>query len=130
MLVLRPKTLFLGIGCNSGTSADEIGEVVAVHMKRQFLSMKSVTAIGTAEAKREEGGLLEFAERQGIPVRFFTSEELAAVTVPSPVSRHALKAIGAPGVAEPAALLASCGGELIQAKVKSGNVTIAIAERI
>jgi cobalt-precorrin 5A hydrolase len=129
MLVLRPKSLFLGIGCNSGTTADEIGDVVAAQMKRQFLSMKSVAAIGTAEAKREEAGLLEFAEQQGIPVRFYESQELNAVSVPSPVSQHAMKAIGASGVAEPAALIASGGGELIQSKVKSGNVTVAIAER-
>lgn len=129
MLVLRPKSLFLGIGCNSGTTADEIESVVEVNMKRQFLSMKSVAAIGTAEAKRNEAGLLEFAERNGIPLRFYSSEELNAVTVPSPPSTHALKAIGAAGVAEPSALLASGGGEIIQSKVKNGNVTIAIAER-
>lgn len=129
MLVLRPKSLFLGIGCNSGTTAEEIAEVVEAQMKRQFLSMKSVAAIGTAEAKRGEAGILEFAERQGIPVRFYESEELNTVNVPSPASPHAVKAIGATGVAEPSALLASGGGELIQSKVKSGNVTFAIAER-
>ena len=37
-------------------------------------------------------------------------------------------AIGAIGVAEPAALLASQGGTLLLAKVKSGNLTLAIAE--
>ncbi|GAM09622.1 protein CbiG [Geobacter sp. OR-1] len=129
MLVLRPKSLYLGIGCNSGTTADEIAGTVATLLKRQFLSMQSVAAIGTAEAKRDESGLLEFADRYSIPVRFYTSEELNGVAVPSPASPHALKAIGARGVAEPAALLASGNGELIQSKYKSGNVTVAIAER-
>jgi cobalt-precorrin 5A hydrolase len=129
MLVLRPKSLYLGIGCNSGTTADEIGEVVASLLKRQFLSIKSVAGIGTAEAKREEAGLIEFAGQNQIPLRFYSSEELNEVNVPSPVSQHAMQAIGAQGVAEPAALLASGGGELIQPKFKSGNVTVAIAER-
>jgi len=39
-----------------------------------------------------------------------------------------MKAIGASGVAEPAALLASQGGCLLLNKVKNGNVTLAIAE--
>jgi cobalt-precorrin 5A hydrolase len=128
MLVLRPKSLFLGIGCNRGTSREEISDVVSLQMKRQFLSMKSVAAIATAEAKRGEEGLERFAGENLIPLRFFSSEELNSVKTPTPPSKHVMEAIGASGVAEPAALLASCGGSLILAKVKSGNVTVAIAE--
>ncbi len=127
LLVLRPKSLVLGIGCNSGTDADEIGAVVTGQMKRLFLSHASLHCIATAEAKRHEEGLLEYAERLGVPLLFFASDQLNAVAAPSPPSEHALAAIGAAGVAEPAALLAS-GGSLILKKVKSGNVTLAIAE--
>lgn len=129
ILVLRPKSLFLGIGCNRGTEAEEIGEVVAQQLKRQFLSLNSVAAVATVDAKSGEPGLLSFAESIGVPVRFYTAAELNEVVVPTPPSEHAMKAVGATGVAEPAALLASGGGELILAKVKSGNVTLAIAER-
>lgn len=129
LLVLRPKSLYLGIGCNRGTDAEEIATMVNDNLKRQFLSIRSVALVATVDAKRDEAGLLRFAELTGVPVRFFTSEELNGVTVPSPPSDHVLKAVGAAGVAEPAALLASGGGELIQPKVKSGNVTLAIAER-
>ena len=128
LLVLRPKNLVLGIGCNSGTPAEEIEEVVTGQLKRLFLSVKSVSCIGSAVAKREEAGLLAFAEKFGLPLRFFESAELNAVTVPSPPSVHALEAIGATGVAEPAAVLASGGGSLLLKKIKSGNVTLAIAE--
>jgi cobalt-precorrin 5A hydrolase len=128
LLILRPRNLVLGIGCNSGTPADEIEEVVAGQLKRLFLSLKSVGCIGSATAKRDEAGLLVFAERHGIPLRFFESAELNGVTVPSPPSAHVLEAIGATGVAEPAAVLASNGGALLLKKVKSGNVTLAIAE--
>jgi len=128
LLVLRPRNLVLGIGCNSGTEAREIGEVVVAQMKRLFLSLKSVACIASAVAKREEAGLLAFAREHGLPLRFFESEELNGVAVPSPPSAHALEAIGAAGVAEPAALLASNGGRLLLKKIKSGNVTLAIAE--
>lgn len=128
LLVLRPRNLVLGIGCNSGTTADEVEEVVSVNLRRLFLSIKSVRCIATATAKKEEPGLLAFAENYSLPVLFYESSELNAIQVPTPPSRHALNAIGATGVAEPAALLASKGGSLLLQKVKSGNVTLAIAE--
>lgn len=128
LLVLRPRNLVLGVGCNSGTDASEIDAVVGANLKRIFLSIKSVKCVATAVAKREETGLLGFAEKWGVPVEFYESDRLNEVAVPSPPSSHALAAIGAAGVAEPAALLASGSGRLILKKVKSGNVTLAIAE--
>jgi cobalt-precorrin 5A hydrolase len=130
LLVLRPKNLVLGIGCNSGTFPEEIEEVISVNLKRIFLSLKSVRCIATASAKREEKGLLAFAAKWGVPLEFYESALLNTVDPPSPPSAHALEAIGAVGVAEPAALLASCGGRLLLKKVKSGNVTLAIAETV
>jgi len=127
LLVLRPKNLVLGIGCNSGTAADEIEGVVLSNLKRLFLSPASIAAIATAEAKKDEAGLIEAAERFAVPLTCYGSQELNEVDVPSPPSDHALAAIGATGVAEPAALLASGGGELILKKIKSGNVTLAVA---
>ncbi len=128
LLVLRPRNLVLGVGCNSGTEAGEIEDVVCVNLKRLFLSIKSVRCIATAAAKQQEPGLLAFAEKYSIPLNFFASEVLNRQAVPSPPSPYALEAIGAIGVAEPAALLASEGGNLLLRKVKSGNVTLAIAE--
>lgn len=128
LLVLRPRNLVLGIGCNSGTPATEIEEVVMANLKRLFLSIRSVRCIATAAAKRGEPGLLAFAEKLSLQMVFFESSELNAVAVPSPPSQHAMEAIGAAGVAEPAALLSSEGGRLLLQKVKSGNVTLAIAE--
>ena len=128
LLVLRPRNLVLGIGCNSGTSGEEIGEVVRSDLKRLFLSPKSIRCVATAEAKRHEPGLIAFAETLGVPLVCYGSGELNSVAVPSPPSVHALAAIGAAGVAEPAALLASEGGTLLLKKIRSGNVTLAIAE--
>ncbi len=130
LLVLRPKNLVLGIGCNSGTTLEEIEATVTTQLKRLFLSPRSVRCIATAAAKRDEPGLNAFAERLGVPLRCFESDELNSVDTPSPPSEHAKKAIGAAGVAEPAALLASGGGHLLLQKVKSGNLTLAIAETV
>ncbi|MDA8430280.1 MAG: cobalt-precorrin 5A hydrolase [Geobacteraceae bacterium] len=128
LLILRPRNLVLGIGCNRGTSAAEIDDLVSSHLKRLLLSPKSICCIASAAAKRDEAGLRACAERYGCPLRFFESLELNRVACPTPPSEHALAAIGAAGVAEPSALLASNGGRLLLKKVKSDNVTLAIAE--
>ncbi len=128
LLILRPRNLVLGVGCNRGTPLEEIDEFVGTQLRRIFLSLKSVRCVASAEAKRDEPGLLAFAERHALELSFYGSDELNRVTVPSRPSPHAMAAIGAIGVAEPAALLASGGGRLVLQKVKSPNVTLAVAE--
>jgi cobalt-precorrin 5A hydrolase len=128
LLVLRPVNLCLGIGCNRGTSAQEIGSVVRENLERLSLSFRSVKCLASAQAKGDEAGLLEFAAAAGLPMLLYESDQLNRVDAPSPASDHAFAAIGAIGVAEPAALLASGGGRLLLHKVKSGNVTLAIAQ--
>ena len=128
LLILRPRNLVLGIGCNRGTQAEEIDDFVSIQLKRAFLALKSVKRIASADAKRDEAGLIAYAEQHNIQLDFFSSEELNRVSVPSPPSSHALAAIGAKGVAEPAAILASGNGRLLLRKVKSDNVTLAVAE--
>jgi cobalt-precorrin 5A hydrolase len=128
LLILRPRNLVLGIGCNRGTPVDEIDEFVTQHLKRMFLSRKSIRSIASVAAKRDEAGLIELAERLGVPLHCFENDELKQVAFPSPPSEHALAAIGVAAVAEPAAVLAAGGGILLLKKVKSANVTLAIAE--
>jgi cobalt-precorrin 5A hydrolase len=128
LLILRPRNLVLGIGCNSGTASEEIEEVVLANLEKLSLSPKSICCLASAAAKRSEPGLLAFAKKYRISTTFYESAELNSVPSPSPPSAHAYEAIGAAGVAEPAALLASGNGTLLLNKVKSGNVTLAIAE--
>lgn len=128
LLLLRPRNLVIGIGCNRGTPVDEIDDFVNSNLRRVFLSMKSVRAVASANAKRDEEGLRLFAERYALEMLFYSSEELNSVLCPSRPSRYALEAIGAKGVAEPAAILASGGGQLVLEKIKSNSVTLAVAE--
>ncbi len=128
ILILRPRNLALGIGCNRGTSADEIEAFVSDHLNALSLSPKSICCIASVAAKRDEVGLVEFARRIGVSFRCFASDELSRVSFPSPPSGHALAAVGVAGVAEPAAILASGGGRLLLNKVKSANVTLAVAK--
>lgn len=127
-LLLRPKNVVVGIGCNSGTSDGEIADAVEKAMKEAGLSFLSVSRLATIDRKADEAGIVRFAEKQGLPILTFTAGELNEVRGVTP-SEAARKATGAQAVAEPAALLASEGGALLVPKRKSGNVTVAVAQR-
>ncbi len=126
-LYLRPKNLVVGIGCNSGTSADEIEGAIKNSLKQNNLSFLSIHCIATIDKKRNEPGLKAFSKKYSFGIKLFSSEELNTV---SGVSRSeaAIKATGANAVAEPAALLGSGADTLLIAKQKIGNVTVAVAE--
>ncbi|MBI4797747.1 MAG: cobalamin biosynthesis protein [Desulfarculus sp.] len=75
-----------------------------------------------------EAGLLELAARLGLPLTFYSTEELAAVEVPNP-SATVAKHMGVASVCEAAALLAADSRRLLVSKQKSPNVTLAVALR-
>jgi len=126
-LYLRPKNLIIGIGCNSGTSADEIEDVVKRTLGENNLSFLSVRSIATIDKKGNEPGLLSFAARHGLGINTFTPDELNAVNGIKK-SQAVFRATGTFAVSEPAALLASGSEQLLIQKQKKGNVTIAVAE--
>jgi cobalt-precorrin 5A hydrolase / precorrin-3B C17-methyltransferase len=126
-LYLRPANLVVGMGCNSGTSAEEIGDAVRATLDEHNLSFLSLSLAATIDRKREEPGIKAFCERYALDLVSFTPEELNAVSGIS-LSEAAFKATGARAVAEPAALLGAGATSLLANKRKSGNVTVAVAE--
>ncbi|RJR20715.1 MAG: hypothetical protein C4581_03050 [Nitrospiraceae bacterium] len=132
-LYLRPANLFAGIGCNRGTTKDEIQKEFTALLKKKRLSAHSIACIASIDLKRDEDGLLEFAEDNGLPVRFFSGDALNAVSDEFGIkgSEPVRAATGSVAVSEPAAVLAARQAsdivDIIIPKVKRGNVTLAIA---
>ena len=58
-VLYRPKVIILGIGCNRGTSADEIEQVIQLTLEELSFSIRSVKAVCTIDLKKDEAGLLE-----------------------------------------------------------------------
>jgi cobalt-precorrin 5A hydrolase len=127
LLLLRPRRLVLGIGCNRHTSKEEIAQAVEETLNSAWLARLAVGRIATIAEKGNEAGLLAFAAELGLPLTTYSREELNHVRSPSPPSAYALAAVGAFGVCEPAALLAAEGGPLLIPKQKCGQVTVAVA---
>ncbi|WP_187118892.1 cobalt-precorrin 5A hydrolase [Bacillus marasmi] len=124
-VLYRPKVLALGIGCNRGTSAEEVEAVIDETLLDLGFSKKSVKAICTIDLKKDEIGLLEVVEKNGWEFVYYSPEVLNSVDIQDP-SETVFKYTGAYGVSEPAAMLYSGCNELALVKKKSGNVTISV----
>jgi precorrin-4 C11-methyltransferase len=128
-LLLRPPTLVLGVGCESGVSRQEVGEAVDLALRDAGVSPLSVAVVATLDRKTEEAALQWLCAQQGWSLRGRSAEELRDVDVPTP-SAVVDRAVGTPSVSEAAALLeAGEGGALVVAKQVRGRVTVAVARR-
>lgn len=125
-VLYRPKVIVLGIGCNRGTSAEEIEAVIRETLDELRFSLKSVKAVATIDLKKDEAGLLAVCEKFGWPLVWYTPEELNQVKLEEP-SETVFKYTGAYGVSEPAAKLYAGVDKLVLTKKKSGNTTISVA---
>lgn len=124
-VLYRPKVIVLGIGCNRGTSSQEIEAVIHETLLKLNVSIKSVKAIATIDLKKDEKGLREVAQKYHWQFVYYHPEQLNSVPIDSP-SETVFKYTGAYGVSEPAAKLYSGSNQLLLKKKKSGNVTISV----
>ncbi len=131
-LILRPRILSVGIGCNRNTPHAEISESMCELFKSKGISQNCCEIVCSSDVKIDENGILQFARKNGLSLKFYSKNQLNSVEGVS-ASAAAMKAIGVKGVAEPAAILSATipdkTGELIIEKNKWKNVTIAVARR-
>lgn len=123
-LVYHPLTLTIGVGCERGTSREEVVTLIKNTLKENNLSIQSVAGYASIDLKEDEPAISSLYN-----VNYFTAEELNALSskLKTP-SDYVLAEVGTPGVAEAAALAAAgLDAELIVPKTKSKRATIAIA---
>ncbi|MGX9134574.1 cobalt-precorrin 5A hydrolase [Rummeliibacillus sp. JY-2-4R] len=125
-VLYRPKNVVIGMGCNRGTSAIEIEQVIKETLDDLQISIKSVKALCTIELKKDEVGLLEVVDRHGWEFVYYKPEELNAQKIEAP-SDTVFKYTGVYGVSEPAVRIYTGSEHLEVIKKKSGNTTISVA---
>jgi cobalt-precorrin 5A hydrolase / precorrin-3B C17-methyltransferase len=124
VLTFHPQSVVVGVGCERGTNAEELIDLVRTTLEANNIAIDSVAHVATIDLKEDEPAINALGE-----VRYFTTKELNAESKrllrPSEVVRAE---VGTPSVAEAAALAAAGpDGELIVAKTKSKRATCAIA---
>lgn len=126
-LLLRPPAIWAGLGCNRGTAAAEMDDLLIATLAAHGLSPLALAGLASVAAKADEPGLHDLAQRRGLAIKFYPAAELDAVAVPNPSDQPA-RHVGTHSVAEAAALIAAGpGGSLIVQKQKSINATLALA---
>ncbi len=110
-LTLKPP-LYLGIGCNKGTSKDMIKEAFYNFLQKYSLNREQIKSVASFEAKKDEKGLLKFCEEFGFEIKFFSKEEINFLKY-NFTSSFAKKYFDIQGVAEPCAVLSSEYKELV-----------------
>jgi precorrin-4 C11-methyltransferase len=116
VLYFRPRSLVLGVGCERGISIDALEDGLERFLAEHQFARASIGTIASVSLKADEDAIGAIAERHGWERVFFSPEELARVAnVPNP-SEIVDRCVGTPGVAEPAALLASGAQQLLVEK--------------
>ena len=129
VLILRPPTLTVGMGCNRNTPTKELRALLESVLQKFNLAPGSIGMLASVDLKANEPGLLNLARHLNLEITFYTTNQLKQIDqVPTPsdlVKNH----IGVHSVCEAAAILSAPRGDLIVTKQKSPNVTVAIARR-
>ncbi|AOX04622.1 precorrin-3B C(17)-methyltransferase [Moorena producens PAL-8-15-08-1] len=98
-----PRVLWLGIGCERGTSKQLIEMAIRQTCEGYGLSENAIAGIATIDLKADEVGIVQLCQERHWPLRTFPADVLRSVTVPNPSDVVAAE-VGTPSVAEAAAL--------------------------
>lgn len=138
-LNLFPRNVVLGIGCKKNTPLEVIEKQIFSALENAKIDFRRVRKIASVDIKRDEAGLLKFAEKYKLETEYFSAEELMNALGDFTGSEFVLKTVGADNVCERAAALAANSGcmtasqyfkhsdQLVLRKTAANGVTVAAA---
>ena len=102
----HPRVLWVGIGCERGTSKQLINQAITETFAKYNLAEKAIAGIATIDIKADEIGIVEVCRDRDLPLQTFAAQTLKQVVVPTP-SAIVNQEVGTPSVAEAAAISAA-----------------------
>lgn len=137
----HPRVLWVGIGCERGTSKHLIETAIEQVAQRNHLAVGAIAGIATIDIKASEVGLVELCGDRNWPLCTFPAEVLRSVNVPNP-SAIVEKEVATPSVAEAAAIVGATSSQsehplpgslrvtkqIFKLDGEPGAVTVAIAQ--
>lgn len=122
--------LWVGVGCQRGTSKALIEFAIAQVFQAHNLPESSIAGLATIDTKANELGIVEFCRARQFALKIFSSDQLNSVSVLHP-STIVQSKINTPSVAEAAAILAAglliVPKQIVRKPGESGAVTVAVA---
>jgi cobalt-precorrin 5A hydrolase len=129
-LYLRPPNLYVGLGCRRGTAAEHVVHCIREVLARANLAAGSLAGLASIDRKRDEPGLHQAAAILGLPLHFYSAEEIRAVPEPGEPSLFVYQNVGVGCVCEPTAMLAAGCHRVLVRKQKMSGVTVAVAQAV
>lgn len=127
-LYLIPETLVLGVGCRKDTEKEKIKNIVMEAAGAAGVSPYAFSRAASIDLKKDEKGILAFAEELNIPFITYTKDELEQVKGDFTESEFVKKITGVSNVCERSAL-AEGDAQLIMKKYAKDGVTAAFARK-
>lgn len=127
----HPKVLWIGIGCERGTSRELIETAIDETCQTYHFASEAIAGIASINLKADETGILEVCRRRNLVFKTFDASQLNQVEVPTP-STVVQQEVGTSSVAEAAAILAGenllVPKQIFKSEGEEGAVTVAIAQ--
>lgn len=129
-LLLKPKEYVIGIGCKKGKEAEKIEKFIRNNLEKAGISLSQVFGLASIDVKKEEEGLLAFAQKEKLLFVTYSAEVLQEVEGEFHKSDFVKEQVGVDNVCERAALkMCEPKGKLVYEKHAEDGMTIAIAKR-
>ena len=126
ILFLIPAIITVGIGCRRGIEFEIIEKSVLNALNKENCPILSLKAISSIDKKANENGILEFAEKYGLPFNTYSADELNRLEGDFTKSDFVKSVVSVDNVCERSAI-AESRGELIRRKDAGNGVTVALA---
>ena len=128
-VVIHPKTLVVGVGCERGAAANDLISLTEKMLKKHKLALESIACIASVDIKADEEAIRAISSHFGVPLRLFDVSRLNQETLRlSNPSEIVFREIGCYEVSEGAALAAAgTNATLVVQKIKGIGVTCAVA---
>ncbi|MGC9517699.1 MAG: cobalt-precorrin 5A hydrolase [Methanomicrobiales archaeon] len=128
-LILKPKEMVLGLGSKRGVSTYQVTNAVKKALKFLNLPIERIDKISTADIKKDELGIINFANKYDKPIEIISIDSLKNFKrVKLTKSSFVQEVLGVDGVCEPCALIsAGDNSRLILRKLSVKGVTVSVA---
>lgn len=137
----HPRVLWVGIGCERGTSKALIESALSQIFEANQLAMAAIAGVASLDLKADEPGLVALCQERAWPLRCFSAAVLRTIAVPTPSAVVAAE-VGTPSVAEAAAIEAAreqswsnatspplrVTKQIVRSQTEPGAVTVAVAQ--
>ena len=101
-----PRVLWVGIGCERGTSQALIQQAILDVLAQYNLNPGAIAGVASLDLKADEAGIIEVCKTAQWPFFTFSAQQLSKVDVPNP-STVVQQAVQTPSVCEAAAITAA-----------------------